>query len=138
MCVEDTHTSELPTLLHLAAKFGLQELCARLTDLPDSSQAFIITNSSGQMPSDIARNNGHQELADFLDTFHETVRIIAITWLYSHGYNVEPTLCVNHPRHDVNRVGAEPQTLEKKHRTMCQWWKQVASGKSNPGHESLG
>jgi len=69
----EVNDCELPTLIHLAAKFGLNELCAKLIDLPYAGCTFSIANESDQRPHEIARENGHNELADFLETLQETV-----------------------------------------------------------------
>jgi hypothetical protein len=55
---------ELPTLLHLAAKHGLVDLCKGLVDLPVSDFARRLTNVNGHRPSDLARQHGHGQLAD--------------------------------------------------------------------------
>ena len=68
---------ELPTLIHLAAKFGFKELCARLIDLPDASHAGKFSNRNGQQPNEIARVNKHVELCRFLDNFLEMVGNVA-------------------------------------------------------------
>lgn len=64
---------ELPTLLHLAAKFGLQELASQLLDLPGSSLANAIPNASNQYPNDLAKDKS-PDLAAFLKEAKDSVR----------------------------------------------------------------
>lgn len=66
--------SELPTLIHFAAKYGLKELCSKLTDLPDAPSALTISNRSRKTPQDLASHNGHSELASFLQNYIELDR----------------------------------------------------------------
>lgn len=81
---EDIGDCQLPTLIHLSAKFGLQELCAKLTDLPDAEHAVTVADEVGRLPQDIARINKHADLAEFLATFQETVSGRA--YIYIHIY----------------------------------------------------
>ncbi|XP_077999060.1 phosphoinositide 3-kinase adapter protein 1-like [Glandiceps talaboti] len=64
-------TKETPTLIHFAAKFGLQDLTSLLMNSPGALIAFEITNCNGDYPNDIAKENGHFGLADFLESFVE-------------------------------------------------------------------
>ncbi|XP_070544203.1 phosphoinositide 3-kinase adapter protein 1-like isoform X2 [Ptychodera flava] len=64
-------TRETPTLIHFAAKFGLEELTSLLVNSPGSLMAFEIVNCNGDYPNDIARNEGYHGLADFLENFVE-------------------------------------------------------------------
>jgi len=57
---------ETPTLLHLAAKYALWQLCDKLLDLPDSQHACVLRNVDGRTPHQLAAANGHDELASRL------------------------------------------------------------------------
>lgn len=57
-------TSE--TLLHLASRMGLSELCEYLLACPGSLVALRTCNSQGSLPQDLARQNGYDKLADRL------------------------------------------------------------------------
>jgi hypothetical protein len=114
-CVDKEY--ELPTLLHFAAKFGLNELCAKLIDLPDAAKAFDITNRNRQQPSDIAQANNHIELARFLQSYHDMDK--KFESLYVSYYNETGGRYENTKRtHDVaeshytpmNRSGYVPHT----------------------------
>ena len=62
--------------MHFAAKFGLQELTSRLTDLPDAVLAHSILNSDRKMPEQLARANKHSSLTTFLENFREVVSVL--------------------------------------------------------------
>ncbi|XP_050293910.1 uncharacterized protein LOC126734365 isoform X2 [Anthonomus grandis grandis] len=57
---------EYPTLLHFAAKFGLEKLATVLMDCPGANIAFEIRNCHDMTPTDIADNNGHYTLSNML------------------------------------------------------------------------
>ena len=69
----ETSVEELPTLLHLVAKFGLQEVAAWLSGQKGVQMACSITNQSNHYPGDIARNYGHTELSSFLQDLIDLV-----------------------------------------------------------------
>jgi len=87
LCQDVIGALELPTMLHLAAKYGFSELCSRLTDLPSVVQAYRLTDSSGWLPEQIAAHMGHSQLASLLETFREVVR-----WLVKIFLIAEPIL----------------------------------------------
>lgn len=62
-------TEEFPTLLHFAAKYGLNELCAMLLDCPGVESACQIKNKNGLTPADLAAMENHGCLASMLDKF---------------------------------------------------------------------
>lgn len=57
---------EFPTLLHFAAKFGLEKLAMQLLDCPGGDLACEIRNSSEMIPSEIASEAGHINLSHIL------------------------------------------------------------------------
>lgn len=59
---------EIPTLLHFAAKHGLEDLTCNILDTPGSSAAFQIENKDGHDPADLAELNGHVDLAEHMRT----------------------------------------------------------------------
>jgi hypothetical protein len=65
---------DCPTLIHLAASYDLRELAARLIDLPDARIACNIKNKGGNRPEDLARLQGYNQLAAFLENFRLVVR----------------------------------------------------------------
>nr|CAH7728636.1 unnamed protein product [Callosobruchus chinensis] len=57
---------EYPTLLHFAAKFGLEKLAMQLLECPGADLAYEIRNNQDMTPLEIAENNGFPELASML------------------------------------------------------------------------
>ena len=70
---------EVPTLLHFAAKHGLEDLCCTIMDTPGSSAAFQIENKDGHDPADLAELNKHVDLAEHMRTHF--VSFWLIYWL---------------------------------------------------------
>ncbi|NXF49844.1 BANK1 protein, partial [Oceanites oceanicus] len=56
------HLEEFPTLLHCAARFGLENLATFLLNCPEATRACKITNKYGDDPASIAEKHGHGEL----------------------------------------------------------------------------
>lgn len=54
---------EMPTLLHFASQFGLQNLSVALMDIPGAEQAGAMVNARGKTPCQIARDSGYNDLA---------------------------------------------------------------------------
>lgn len=57
---------EYPTLLHFAARFGLEKLTMQLLDCPGGDVACDIRNNGDFIPAEIAENCGHLEIAHIL------------------------------------------------------------------------
>jgi len=70
---DESSELELPTELHLAAKYGLSELTTRLLDLPDARYAHAVANCDGRHPEDLARVAQNGSLAAVLENFREVV-----------------------------------------------------------------
>ncbi|XP_054268083.1 phosphoinositide 3-kinase adapter protein 1-like isoform X2 [Macrosteles quadrilineatus] len=60
---------EFPTLLHFAAKFGLEKLTWQLLECPGGEQASQIRNSCQLTAADLAERAGHARLANTLKGF---------------------------------------------------------------------
>ena len=56
--------SELPTLLHFAAKYGLEQLCITLLTFPGGRHALKIKNNNGKTPYKLAIAGEFTHLAD--------------------------------------------------------------------------
>ena len=54
------------TLLHFAARHGLNSLAQHLLSLPGSSIAAILPNKEGNTPIEIASNSGNEGLVQLL------------------------------------------------------------------------
>lgn len=60
---------EYPTLLHFAARYGLEKLAMQLLDCPGGDIACDIRNSCDLTPSEMAQAGGHQDLAHMLSGY---------------------------------------------------------------------
>ncbi|XP_064618517.1 A-kinase anchor protein 13-like isoform X3 [Lineus longissimus] len=59
-------SSPRETLLHFAARLGLEKVASFLLDKPGSDAAASLPNHHGELPQDIARDLGSDRLADLL------------------------------------------------------------------------
>ncbi|XP_053613193.1 phosphoinositide 3-kinase adapter protein 1 isoform X3 [Plodia interpunctella] len=57
---------EYPTLLHWAARFGLERVCWQLLECPGGGAAVALRNVRQRTPADLARDHKHFRLADML------------------------------------------------------------------------
>lgn len=55
-----------PTALHFAASFGLKNITNYLLGLPGADHAGTIRNRDNLNPSEMAKKNGHDQLADIM------------------------------------------------------------------------
>ncbi|XP_030756776.1 phosphoinositide 3-kinase adapter protein 1 isoform X2 [Sitophilus oryzae] len=55
---------EFPSLLHFAARFGLEKLAVLLLDCPGADVAYEVKNVFDMTPPEIADANGHHELSN--------------------------------------------------------------------------
>ncbi|XP_055698201.1 phosphoinositide 3-kinase adapter protein 1 isoform X2 [Phlebotomus papatasi] len=60
---------EYPTLLHFAAKWGLEKLSMQLLDCPGGDVATSIRNVNGKTPLDLAELKKHTKLVEILKNF---------------------------------------------------------------------
>jgi A-kinase anchor protein 13 len=61
--------SSRETLLHFAARLGLEKVASYLLDKPGSEVAVSLPNHHGEIPQDIARDLGSDSLADLLSEY---------------------------------------------------------------------
>lgn len=66
---EHTHTTEFPTLLHCAAKFGLKNLALHLLQCSGSTWAARMKSTDGSDLLHIAERHGHEELKKIFEDF---------------------------------------------------------------------
>ncbi|XP_013775518.1 uncharacterized protein LOC106460337 [Limulus polyphemus] len=71
---------ELPTLLHFSSKYGLRELTSQLLQCAGAARACRLQNVSGCCPAQLAKQEGHNDIARLLDDFEKLTE--------SEGYNV--------------------------------------------------
>ncbi|XP_072112648.1 uncharacterized protein [Mobula birostris] len=65
---------ECPTLLHFAAKNGLERLTALLLDCPGAKQVSALLNSHGEKPGEVAKRYGFQRVHELMDRFMESTQ----------------------------------------------------------------
>ncbi|XP_028845291.1 phosphoinositide 3-kinase adapter protein 1 [Denticeps clupeoides] len=58
---------ELPTLLHFAAKYGLEKLTKVLLQCPGALQAYSVANRDGEYPNSLAQKSGFLTLRQMMD-----------------------------------------------------------------------
>ncbi|XP_049803405.1 phosphoinositide 3-kinase adapter protein 1 isoform X1 [Schistocerca nitens] len=78
-----SHSSpeEYPTLLHFAARHGLEKLACQLLDCPGGEQACIIRNVCDLTPAEMADRGGHSKLAQTLRGY---MQMTEFTSMYSY------------------------------------------------------
>ncbi|XP_067850849.1 B-cell scaffold protein with ankyrin repeats-like isoform X2 [Heptranchias perlo] len=82
------HDHEFPTLLHFAAKNGLQNLTTLLLKCPGAAQACAVLNARGENPSELAERNGFQQVRELIDKFTLNCcsERVYNRWARSNGY----------------------------------------------------
>lgn len=65
---EVTCGEEYPTLLHWAARFGLERLSWQLLECPGGGAACALRNSRHRTPADLAKEHNHGRLAEVLSS----------------------------------------------------------------------
>lgn len=71
---KDASPEEYPTLMHFAARWGLERLGLLLLECPGAEMACEIKNVNGKTPADIAELHGHPKLASSLKNFCVSLR----------------------------------------------------------------
>lgn len=66
---KEARPEEFPTLLHFAAKYGLERLCLQLVEFPGGIIACDIRNVSGKTPEEIAEDEKHHKISSYLKYF---------------------------------------------------------------------
>lgn len=64
-----TGSEEFPTLLHFAAKWGLENFAMHLVECPGGDRACEIRNINGKSPADLAESSAYSKLATSLRSF---------------------------------------------------------------------
>ncbi|XP_060707574.1 B-cell scaffold protein with ankyrin repeats-like isoform X2 [Hemiscyllium ocellatum] len=83
------HGHEFPTLLHFAAKNGLENLVTLLLECPGSAQASTVLNVYGEDPRDIAEKNGFQHIQEVLEKFAVTTERHRWKEAFQNNYDVQ-------------------------------------------------
>lgn len=66
---KEASPEEYPTLMHFAARWGLERLALILLESPGADKACEMRNASGKTPADIAELHGHQKLSSSFTNF---------------------------------------------------------------------
>ena len=69
-------TRKYPSLLHLAAAYGLKDLCANMVDCPGVEVLQRMSNVDGSTPRDLANAAGFHELASFLASYQRNREVV--------------------------------------------------------------
>ncbi|XP_076368203.1 uncharacterized protein LOC143255817 isoform X2 [Tachypleus tridentatus] len=78
--LDQNSEEEVPTLLHFSSKYGLRELTSQLLQCAGAARACRLQNVSGCCPAQLAKQEGHNDIAGLLDDFQKLTE--------SEGYNV--------------------------------------------------
>nr|CAD7588502.1 unnamed protein product [Timema genevievae] len=109
-----TGPEEYPTLLHFAARFGLEKLSWQLLECPGGEQACEIRNVCELTPAEMAEGAGHTKLANALRGY---MQMTELTSMYSYlkimseGNNKVAGGGVKKSREQLSQ-GAQDQLLE--------------------------
>ncbi|XP_011138035.2 phosphoinositide 3-kinase adapter protein 1 isoform X1 [Harpegnathos saltator] len=109
------HTSpeESPTLLHFAARFGLEKLAWQLLECPGGDLACDLRNISEMTPADLAEQGGHTRLAHQLRGY---MQINEFSNMYSYLKVISETTTNRPTDHDPPATDA-PLTATAKQQT---------------------
>lgn len=66
---KEDSSHEYPTLLHFAARWGLEKLCVQLLECPGGDAACEIKNVSGKIPAEMADSHGFLKLSSTIRNF---------------------------------------------------------------------
>ncbi|KAL3279690.1 hypothetical protein HHI36_017196 [Cryptolaemus montrouzieri] len=114
---------EYPTLLHFAARFGLEKLALQLLDCPGADVAYEIKNLYDLTPAEIAEQNNHSELAASLRNYMNMnefsnmyAKLKAISAYHPEVHNTleEPEYLVPRNHEDFYKVCPPPKPLAMK------------------------
>uniref|UniRef100_A0A8D8LE23 Phosphoinositide 3-kinase adapter protein 1 n=1 Tax=Cacopsylla melanoneura TaxID=428564 RepID=A0A8D8LE23_9HEMI len=108
-------SEEFPTLLHFAAKFGLEKLCWTLLECPGGEQSSQLRNVAHLTPSDMADRFGHHKLADALKGH---LQMTELTSMYTYlkgisnqqGFN-DSNYLIPRPLHESYIVPPSPRPV---------------------------
>ncbi|XP_033236610.1 uncharacterized protein stumps isoform X2 [Drosophila pseudoobscura] len=84
----ESSPEEYPTLLHFAARWGLNRLCIQLMECPGGDTACGVRNCAGRTPFELAEQEGHHKLAQNIVSFSE---FHELTTMYHYFKGVSPT-----------------------------------------------
>ncbi|XP_046806310.1 uncharacterized protein LOC111676505 isoform X1 [Lucilia cuprina] len=93
LSLRESSPEEYPTLLHFAARWGLNRLCMQLMECPGGDTACGIRNCAGKTPSELADMEGHHKLARNIMSFSE---FHELTTMYHYFKGISGESKINH------------------------------------------
>ncbi|XP_037027608.1 phosphoinositide 3-kinase adapter protein 1 isoform X1 [Bradysia coprophila] len=110
---KDNSSEEYPTLLHFAAKWGLEHLCMQLMECPGGETACDIRNHAGKTPPELAESSGFIALSATLRSF---VQMNEFTTMYHYfkGITDSNTSSTQVMIEEKSLDGTKPSNLERK------------------------
>ncbi|XP_017002531.2 uncharacterized protein stumps isoform X1 [Drosophila takahashii] len=94
----ESSPEEYPTLLHFAARWGLDRLCIQLMECPGGDTACGVRNCAGRTPAELAEQEGHHKLAQNIVSFAE---FHELTTMYHFFKGVTPSAGDSSPKTGV-------------------------------------
>ncbi|VVC39489.1 Hypothetical protein CINCED_3A014689 [Cinara cedri] len=104
---------EYPTMLHFAAKFGLEKLLWHLLESPGGEQACQLRNVSQMTPADVAEASNHQKLAQALRGYMQMTELTSMYSILkgiSDGHH-SPHHHLHHYHHHAKDLGPDDNYL---------------------------
>lgn len=125
--LKNSNPEEYPTLLHFAAKWGLERLCIQLLECPGGDAACEIKNYAGKTPAEIAETEGFAKLCKSLKGFSQ-MHEFATMYHYFKGINDSSTAKITiEPKIDSPKIKS-PKTESKKEISQAEYMEMSSSG----------
>ncbi|XP_030375827.1 uncharacterized protein LOC115625077 isoform X2 [Scaptodrosophila lebanonensis] len=121
----ESSPEEYPTLLHFAARWGLNRLCIQLMECPGGDTACGVRNCTGRTPAELAEQEGHHKLAKSIDGFSAMHEFTTIYHFYKGTSNANSS---------ESSVGTQP----KSHSTSGKVLLEPVASKVTPRSPSKG
>ncbi|XP_036323209.1 uncharacterized protein LOC118737066 isoform X2 [Rhagoletis pomonella] len=110
LTIRESSPEEYPTLLHFAARWGLNRLCIQLMECPGGDTACGIRNCIGKTPAELAEQEGHHKLATNIVSFSE---FHELTTMYHYFKGISSTSVNNNINQLNGRVGNNNHNLNQ-------------------------
>ncbi|XP_067619172.1 uncharacterized protein stumps isoform X2 [Eurosta solidaginis] len=110
LTIRESSPEEYPTLLHFAARWGLNRLCIQLMECPGGDTACGIRNCIGKTPAELAEQEGHHKLATNIVSFSE---FHELTTMYHYFKGISGTQ--NNQQLVNGKVAISNQNLHNQH-----------------------
>lgn len=90
--------NELPTLMHFAAKYGLQKLITKLLQCPGADSALKIRNEKGKTACELAFDSNYVQIQQIIEDFLENNEINETHQRIDY---IEKKFCMQFNRHKI-------------------------------------